>query len=181
MNDMNGKLELIRTGRVWKFGDQINTDLIMPTEAMRVAVKERGKFAFAASRPGWAALVKEGDLLVAGHNFGLGSGRPVGSVLRGCGIGGLIAESINGLCLRNCVNFSLPGMDCPGITGAFDEGDMAWVNFLSGEIRNLTKGTTLHGRSLEPLLANIVSAGGVLAMLINEDYIEDHPTNPAAD
>jgi len=174
---MTEKTQLIKTGRVWKFGDQINTDLIMPNTSFRLSEAERAKMAFGAIRPGWADLVQPGDIIVGGQNFGLGSGRPVGAVLRKCGIVGLVAESINGLCLRNCVNFSLPGIDCPGVAAAFEEGDIAKIDYISGVVENLTRHTKLQGKPLEPLLAGIVTAGGVIAMLVREDYIESQPTN----
>ena len=175
---MAKKLELTHTGRVWKFGDQINTDLILPNTAFRMAEKERNRMAFHAIRPDWVDLVKEGDILIGGQNFGLGSSRPVGSVLRGCGIVGLAAESINGLCLRNCVGVSLPGIDCPGISAAFDEGDIAHIDFVTGKVENRTRKTTLQGKPLAKLLVEICLAGGVIPMLIQEGYIEDHPTDP---
>ena len=172
---MNEPAQLTRTGRVWKFGDQVNTDLIMPASSFHLSEKERNKMAFSAVRPGWTSEVREGDLIIGGVNFGMGSGRPVGAVLRGCGIVGLVAESINGLCLRNCVNFSLPGIDCPGVGAIFEEGDIARVDFLSGKVENLTRGKSLQGRALVPLLADIVLAGGVIPMLVREGYVEPQP------
>ncbi len=178
---MAEKLELTHTGRVWKFGDQINTDLIMPAWSFRLTEVERNKAAFGAIRPGWADLVKPGDIIIGGQNFGLGSGRPIGSVLRGCGIVGLAAESINGLALRNCVNFSLPGIDCPGISAAFEEGDIARIDYISGTVENVTRGKTLKGKPLEKLLAEIVLAGGVIPMLVREGYIESEPTEAGSE
>ena len=174
---MSEKIEMIRTGRVWKFGDNINTDLILPNSAFRMAEKERNKMCFHANRPGWTDLVQPGDIIVGGHNFGMGSGRPVGSVMRGCGIVGLVAESINGLCLRNCVNVSLPGIDCPGVGAIFEEGDVARIDYMSGKVENVTRNKSLQGKPLEQLLAEIVVAGGVIPMLIAEGYIEEHPTD----
>ena len=178
---MADKLELTHTGRVWKFGDQINTDLILPSWTFRLPEKERNKAAFSAIRPGWADQVQRGDIIVGGQNFGLGSGRPVGSVLRGCGIVGLVAESINGLCLRNCVNFSLPGIDCPGVSALFEEGDVARIDYMSGKVDNVTRNKSLQGKPLEQLLAEIVVAGGVIPMLIREGYIEEEPTDATSD
>ena len=77
---MSEENQLILTGRVWKFGDQINTDLIMPNSSFRLPEKERSRMAFSAIRPGWADMVRPGDLIIGGQNFGLGSGRPVGAV-----------------------------------------------------------------------------------------------------
>jgi len=170
---MSEKLELIRTGRVWIFGDQINTDLILPSAAFRMPKSEQHRLCFEAIHPGWVNEVRTGDIIVGGENFGMGSGRPVGTVLRACGIAGLVAESINGLCLRNCVNFSLPGIDCPGVARMFEDGDTARIDYLSGVVENLSRHRSLKGRPLAPLLAEVVLAGGVIPMLIREGYIEE--------
>lgn len=166
---------LTHTGRVWKFGDNINTDLILPNTAFRLPRDQMHRHAFQAIRPEWIDAVKPGDLIIAGENFGMGSGRPVGQVLRACGIAGIAAESINGLCLRNCVNASLPAIDCSGVTTQFEDGDLARIDFMSGRINNLTRNSSIVGKPLAPLLANIVHAGGIIQMLIKEGYIEDVP------
>jgi len=172
---MTATMELVHTGRVWKFGDQINTDLILPASTFRLPQSEHHKFCFEAIRPGWVNAVRPGDIIIGGENFGMGSGRPVGTALRACGIVGLVAESINGLCLRNCVNFSLPGMDCPGVTAIFEDGDIARVDFVSGRVENVTRGKSVQGKPLAPLLAQIVIAGGVIPMLLKEGFIHAEP------
>jgi 3-isopropylmalate/(R)-2-methylmalate dehydratase small subunit len=177
---MTKKLELAHTGRVWKFGDQINTDLITPAFTFRLPKSEHHKFCFEAIRPGWVQAVRPGDIIIAGENFGMGSGRPVGTALRACGIAGLVAESINGLCLRNCVNFSLPGIDCPGVTAIFEDGDIARIDFLSGQVENVTRRKAIQGKPLAPLLAEIVLAGGVIPMLLREGYIHEESFVAAA-
>lgn len=171
---------LVQTGRVWKFGDNINTDLILPSAAFRLPLREQHKLCFEAIHPGWAEQVSPGDLIVAGENFGMGSGRPVGEVMRACGIGGVVAESINGLCLRNCVNSSLPGIDCAGVTALFEDGDTARVDFISGQVENLTRRASIQGKPLAPLLAEIVIAGGVIPMLLKEGFIHEGPFVAAA-
>lgn len=172
---MTTAANLTRVGRVWKFGDQINTDVILPSAAFRLPQAEQHKLAFAAIRPGWPSMVEPGDIIIGGQNFGLGSGRPVGAVLRACGIEGLVAESINGLCLRSCINYSLPSIDCAGVLDHFEEGDTARVDFLTGKVENLTRGSMLTGQPLVPLLADIVRAGGVVPMLIRDGFLEATP------
>jgi len=172
---MTGTSELVLTGRVWTFGDQINTDLILPASTFRLPRSDHHKHCFEAIRPGWVNVVRPGDIIVGGENFGMGSGRPVGTVLRACGIAGLVAESINGLCLRNCINFSLPGIDCPGVTAIFEDGDIARVDFLSGRVENVTRRKSIQGKPLASLLAEIVIAGGVIPMLLKEGFIHEEP------
>lgn len=165
-------MELVREGRVWIFGDHVNTDLIFPNRAFRLPEPEQHRLVFSANRPGWVDEVQEGDLIVAGENFGMGSGRPVGRLLRACGIAGLIAESINGLCLRNCIAYSFPAIQCAGIANLFREGQRARVDFVSGEVTNLATGESLHGAGLPPLFQEIIAAGGTIPMLVREGYIE---------
>ena len=163
------------TGRVWKFGSHINTDLIFPNSAFRMAEAEQYKMVFKANRPGWVEQVQPGDLLIAGDDFGYGSGRPVGWLLRLCGIRGVVAESINGLCLRNCVNAGMPAMECKGVLDLFDEGDIGRFDYANGLIDNLTQNTSLKTKPMPPLFLEMVNAGSVLDMLIREGLIEAGP------
>lgn len=158
-------------GRVWKFGDDINTDLVIPGFAIFLSREEQPKHCFSANRPGWVDKVRAGDVLVAGRNFGVGSARPIGNVFLGLGISGIVAESFNGLGLRNCINVGLPVLPCRGIVDAFDEGDVAEVDWTTGAVRNVDKGTTLQGQPVPKALQDIVSAGGVEAVLRHEGYL----------
>jgi 3-isopropylmalate/(R)-2-methylmalate dehydratase small subunit len=163
---------LTREGRIWCFGDNINTDLIFPNGAFLLPEAEQHRLAFSANRPGWVDQVRQGDLIVAGSNFGTGSSRVVGRVLTACGIAGLVADSLNGLCLRSCVTFSFPAIECPGVLGLFEEGQSGRVDFVTGRVLNLSTGRELQGRGLPPLLLETVLAGGVVPMLVREGYID---------
>ena len=159
------------TGKVWKFGDDINTDLVIPGFAVMWTLEEQLPHCFSANRPGWVDEVQPGDVLIAGRNFGVGSARPIGDVLRDNGISGVVADSFNGLGLRNCINAGLPSLPCAGILDAFDEGDIAEVDWTTGAVRNVTKGTSLQGTPVPEALQEIVKAGGVEAVLRNEGYL----------
>ena len=102
------------TGKVWKFGDDINTDLVIPNFAVLMPLEEQLQHCFSANRPGWVDEVQPGDALVAGRNFGVGSARNIGAVFHALGISGVVAESFNGLGLRNCINSGLPSLPCAG-------------------------------------------------------------------
>jgi 3-isopropylmalate/(R)-2-methylmalate dehydratase small subunit len=110
-------------------------------------------------------------MLLAGRNFGVGSGRPIGDVFVQLGISCVVAESFNGLGLRNCINVGLPSLQCPWILEAFDEGDIAEVDWMSGAVRNVTQDRVLQGQPLPPALRDIVTAGGVEAMLRADGYL----------
>ena len=159
------------TGRVWKFGDDINTDLVIPNFAVFLTLEEQLEHCFSANRPGWVAQVEKGDVLLAGRNFGVGSARNIGAVFAALGISGVVADSFNGLGLRNCVNAGLPSLPCPEILDAFDEGDVAEVDWVGGVVKNVTKGSTVRGNPVPKPLQEIVLHGGVEAVLRNEGYL----------
>jgi 3-isopropylmalate/(R)-2-methylmalate dehydratase small subunit len=158
-------------GKVWKFGDDINTDLVIPGFAVMWTLEEQLPHTFSANRPGWVDEVQNGDVLLAGRNFGVGSARPIGDVLRALGISGVVADSFNGLGLRNCVNAGLASLPCPGVLDAFDEGDVAEVDWTTGDVRNVTKGTSLQGTPIPEALRDIIQHGGVEAVLRSEGYL----------
>jgi 3-isopropylmalate/(R)-2-methylmalate dehydratase small subunit len=159
------------TGRVWKFGHDINTDLIIPGFAILLPVDEQPQHCFSANRPGWVDEVQTGDVLLAGRNFGVGSGRAIGDVFIRLGISCVVAESFNGLGLRNCINAGLPSLPCPGVLEAFDEGDIAEVDWSAGGVSNVTQGRSLQGEPLPAALQEIVMAGGVEAALRAEGFL----------
>ena len=161
-------------GRVWVFGDDLNTDLIQPMHVLFKPIAEQPHWCMSANRPGWAAEVGQGDVLVAGHNFGTGSSRPAARVLRDLGIGCLLAESINGLFFRNCVNFALPALEIPGVSGLFAEPDEAEVDFAGAAVRNRRTGESLRGEPWPERLRGILEAGGLLSLLEAEGYVDLH-------
>jgi 3-isopropylmalate/(R)-2-methylmalate dehydratase small subunit len=159
------------SARTWKFGDNINTDLILPNVAFYLTPDEQLKYIFRANRPGWVDLVQRGDILIGGRNFGMGSSRPAARNLKNLGIACLVAHSLNGLFYRNCVNFALPAMECEGVEALFEEGETAEVDFDTGLVRNLTTGKSLQGRTTPPQLQRIVNAGGIFPLLEQEGMI----------
>jgi 3-isopropylmalate/(R)-2-methylmalate dehydratase small subunit len=162
--------------RTWKVGDNINTDLILPNRAFYLTPQEQPKFVFSANRPGWSDLVTKGDILIGGRNFGMGSSRPAARSLRNLGLACLVAESINGLFFRNCVNFAFPAMECPGVAEAFEEGDVAAVSFEDASIVNTRTGVRLAGRGMPAELRTIVAAGGLFPLLEQQGYIASRAT-----
>jgi 3-isopropylmalate/(R)-2-methylmalate dehydratase small subunit len=165
-------MDLVYKGRVWIFGNEINTDLMVPSTAMTLPEIEMPKYCFSVNRPGWVNLVKKGDMIVAGKNFGIGSSRPGAKVIRDLGISCLLAESINGLFFRNCVNFGLPALSSEGVCAAFNEGDVAEVDFRHGKIINQTRGIELEATPLPAMLLQIIEAGGLIPMLDAVGYLE---------
>jgi 3-isopropylmalate/(R)-2-methylmalate dehydratase small subunit len=166
---------MIFEGRVWKFGDNISTDLMMPGDEVLtkpgLSEKEAASYCMHANRPDWAPQVKEGDIIVAGHNWGCGSSRPAARIFKTLGISVIVADSMSRLFFRNAVNIAMPVFICPGVSKAFDEGDLARVNLETGEVTNLTKGITLKGEALpaDSPPAQILKAGGLEAFMRQEE------------
>jgi 3-isopropylmalate/(R)-2-methylmalate dehydratase small subunit len=158
-------------GRVWRFGDDINTDLVIPNYAVLMPLGEQLQHCFSANRPGWVEEVEPGDVLVVGRNFGVGSARNIGAVFALLGIAGVVAESFNGLGLRNCINAGLPSLACPGVSDLFAEGDVAAVEWTVGDVRNVTTGATTQGDPIPVQLQQIILGGGVEGVLRSEGFL----------
>ncbi len=159
-------------GRVWVFGDNIDTDLMMPHIAFEKPRSEQAKWVFRTNRPGWVDMVRKGDILVAGNNFGLGSSRPAALLFRQLGIDAIVADSVNGLFYRNCINFGLPAFNCPLVSKSFGEGDIAEIDPHAGTILNVTTGLSLKTGILPEMLLQIIAAGGLIELLTQDGYLE---------
>ncbi len=168
---MTEKMGLHIKGKVWKFGNDINTDLILPNRAYFLSVDEQPKYVFSANRPGWVEEVQPGDIIVGGKNFGMGSSRPAARSLKNLGIGCLIADSINGLFYRNSINWGFPALECPGVYEAFEEGNIAEVSFEKYSVLNLISNRTIVGKKTPTPLLEILSAGGIYPLLEREGLI----------
>jgi len=162
---------MVFKGRVWKVGDNINTDLILPSAAFYLTSEEQARHVFSANRPGWADQVQRGDILIGGKNFGMGSSRPAARSLKNLGLACLVAPYVNGLFFRNCVNFAFPAVECPGVDEAFEEGDIAEVDVAQAIVKNVTHGTKLTGKPMPPKLLVLVQAGGIYPLLEKEGLI----------
>jgi 3-isopropylmalate/(R)-2-methylmalate dehydratase small subunit len=154
-----------RTGRVWKFGDNIDTDRLAPYDSMSLPW-ERRRATVMRERPEFAAECQPGDILVAGRNFGCGSSRePAPENLRLLGLSCVVADSFARIYFRNTVAIGFPNLACPGIAQACEDGDQLEVNVADGRIVNLTTGVELQARPLDSTMLDILSAGGLLALL----------------
>jgi 3-isopropylmalate/(R)-2-methylmalate dehydratase small subunit len=159
------------TGRVWKFGDDINTDLIFPHTAFRVSPEEQAMLVFSDNRPGWSSLVQPGDLIVAGRNFGTGSSRPGALLLKRLGLGGMVSDSMNGLFFRNCVGYGFPALQAAGVSEIFEEGDIAQLDLQTGQVCNLTSGMELAGIPVSGSMIETLQAGGIVELLTEKGFM----------
>jgi len=146
-------------GRVWKFGDSIETDAINPYYRYPT-MEELKQHTMEAYRPEFPKQVRPGDILVAGRNFGCGSSRP-GLVLREVGIVAIIAESVARLFLRNSIARAVPIFMAPGITSIVEDGETLEIDYPQARVRNCASGAEVELRKFPPLIEEIFAAGGL--------------------
>lgn len=158
-------------GKVWCFGDDINTDLIAPTPYIYMPAKEQARHVFEANRPGWVNEMKAGDFIVAGRNFGMGSSRPAPMALNALSVGCVLADSINALFFRNCVSFGLLALECPGVSQLFKEGEKAQVSFEDFTVTNPVSGARLKAVPVPESLISLMRGGGIMPLLESEGLI----------
>ncbi len=155
---------LIR-GRVWKFGDNVDTDVMAPWNTLALPWDERRK-AVLHIRPEFVQGVQPGDLIVAGRNWGCGSSREQAPEnLKLLGLGGVIAESFGRIYFRNCVAIAFPNLACPGLHAACEEGDELEVDIRTGRISNLTRGFERRAHPYTEDMLKIIEQGGLLEVL----------------
>ncbi|MFH1137865.1 MAG: 3-isopropylmalate dehydratase [Pseudomonadota bacterium] len=153
-------------GRVWKFGDAVDTDAIVSGKHLDAPLEEAAKFAFAGPRPEFAAQAAPGDVIVAGRNFGCGSSREqAAAVLKIIGLDCVIAESFGRIFFRNAIAVGLPVLVCPGAAEAFADGDHAAVSLADSRVVNRTNGRELAARPLSPEMIAILEKNGVIEYL----------------
>ncbi len=152
-------------GRVWKFGDNVDTDVMAPWNSLGLPWDER-RNVILHIRPEFADKVRPGDVIVAGRNWGCGSSREhAPENLKRLGIAAVVAESFGRIYFRNSVAIAFPNIACPGVRDAFDEGDELELDLALAQVRNLTRGGELQGGRYTPEMLSIVEKGGLLNVL----------------
>ena len=146
-------------GRVWKFGDSVESDAINPYYKYP-AMADLKQHTMEAYRPEFASNVQPGDIIVAGRNFGCGSSRP-GLVLREVGISVILVETVARLYLRNNIARGIPIFMAPGITSIVDDGEELDVDYTGGTAVNTRTGASVAIRKFPPLIEKIFAAGGL--------------------
>lgn len=155
---------LIR-GRVWKFGDNVDTDAMAPWNTLSLPWEERRKSVLQI-RPEFVEGVQPGDIVVAGRNWGCGSSREhAPENLKLLGVAAVVAESFGRIYFRNGIAIAFPNLACPGIHAACEEGDEIEIDLCGGTVRNLTRGAVLQARPYTEDMLAIVERGGLLEVL----------------
>ncbi len=150
-------------GRVWKYGDNINTDVIFPgryTYQIMTPAEMPGH-ALEDQDPGFRTAVKPGDVIVAGRNFGCGSSREqAAACLKAAGITAVIARSFARIYFRNAINLGLAVLECPEAVDALEAGDEAEVDLAAGEVRS-SRGT-FRFIPMPEAVRGLIEAGGLI-------------------
>lgn len=150
-------------GRVWKYGDNVDTDVIIPARYLNTSDPgELAKHAMEDLDPSFAASVMPGDLIVAGRNFGCGSSRQHAPMaLKAAGVSAVLAVSFARIFFRNAVNIGLPVVEVESIQEEVEQGDVLELDLLSGTVANERTGKVLSFVPLPPFLLEIVELGGL--------------------
>ena len=153
----------MNTGKVWKYGDDVNTDVIFPGKYTYQPMEpaEMAEHALEDLDPDFAVNVKEGDVIVAGKNFGCGSSREqAATCLRAAGVAAVIAPSFARIFFRNAINNGLPVIELAEGTEAMQTGDEVGVDFAAGTVEH--EGETYTFPPLPPEVLAILEDGGLI-------------------
>jgi 3-isopropylmalate/(R)-2-methylmalate dehydratase small subunit len=155
------------SGRVWKFGDDINTDILAPGAYIKLPIKELASHCLESVDPSFTSRVCEGDIVVAGNNFGMGSSREqAAQVLKELGITAIIAASFGGIFYRNAFNLGLPAIISKDVTRIATDHQIE-LDLKTGRIFNITTGQNLVGEIIPGNLLTLIEAGGLVPYLKN--------------
>ena len=151
---------MIANGKVLKYGDNVDTDVIIPARYLNsFDAKELASHVMVDLDPTFVDRLEPGDIVVAKSNFGCGSSREHAPLaLKTAGVSCVIANSFARIFYRNSINIGFPILECPEAVAGIDEGDKVEVEFETGVIKNLTKGTSFQAQAFPPFLQKMIEA-----------------------
>ena len=151
-------------GRVFKYGDNIDTDVIIPARYLNATEgTELAKHCMEDIDKEFIHKVKKGDIIVGQKNFGCGSSREHAPLAIKCaGVSCVIAETFARIFYRNAINIGMPIIECPEAARSIEDGDEVEIDFDSGMIHNVTKNESYKGQAFPPFMQKIISAGGLI-------------------
>lgn len=152
-------------GKAWKFGHDIDTDVIIPARYLNQSSPEHlAAHCMEDADPQFAQVVQPGDILVGGKNFGCGSSREHAPIaLKASGIQVVIAESFARIFYRNALNIGLPILECPEAVEGIAQGDTVVVDLSTGEILNQTTNMHFKARPFPPFMQELIRSGGLIS------------------
>jgi len=157
-------------GRVWKFGDDVDTDMIIAARYCNVSDGATlAKHAFADGRPEFASAVSAGDVIVGGRNFGCGSSREHAPIaIRAAGVPVIIAKSFARIFYRNAFNIGLPLLESAEAVDDIRDGDRLSVDLAAGRIENHTRKKSYRIRPIPPFMDRLIRQGGLVEYIRKE-------------
>ncbi|QTA79923.1 3-isopropylmalate dehydratase, small subunit [Desulfonema limicola] len=157
------------TGNIWKFGDDIDTDLIIPARYLNTSEPaELAKHCMEDADTSFAQKVGKDDIIVGGKNFGCGSSREHAPIaIKAAGVSCVIAKSFARIFYRNAFNMGLPILECPD-TDLFKTGGKLSVNFDTGEIISIENNKTYSTKPIPPFMQELVKSGGLMKHIQNK-------------
>ena len=153
-----------RTGKVWKYGDNVDTDVIIPARYLNVSTPEDlARHCMEDLDPGFPGAVRPGDVIVAGENFGCGSSREHAPLaIKGAGVSCVVARSFARIFFRNAINVGLPILECPEAVAGAESGHELEIDLEAGQVRNLTTHQVYQAASYPPFMMALIDAGGLV-------------------
>ncbi|GHS86943.1 3-isopropylmalate dehydratase small subunit [Synergistales bacterium] len=157
-------MQTILEGSVWKYGDNVDTDVIIPARYLSTSVpSELAVHCMEDIDATFVKDVKKGDIIVAGNNFGCGSSREHAPLaIAGAGVSCVIAASYARIFFRNAINVGLPILECPEAIKEIEKGDAVEVNLEKGVITDKTKGKSWPARPFPQFLRDLIDKGGLV-------------------
>ena len=151
-------------GTVFKYGDNVDTDVIIPARYLNSSdPTELAAHCMEDIDADFIKKVKKGDIIVAEKNFGCGSSREHAPIaIKAAGVSCVIAETFARIFYRNAINIGLPIIECPEAAKGIDAGDIVEVNYDTGVITDVTKGTTYQGQAFPEFMQKIIDAEGLV-------------------
>ena len=159
-------MKLILEGNCWKFGHNIPTDAITPTNVVMRGMAEMVKHVLENANPDFPRLVQPGDIIVAGRNFGCSSGRAIApKAIKATGVGAVLAEFFSRTFYRNGPEIGLPILEVHVIHSSCETGHRLRVDIERGLVENLTTGASIQGTPPSGLLLDMLRAGGLIPLM----------------
>lgn len=154
---------MVIKGKVWKFGDDIDTDRIAATRYSLDSVEVQAQHCMEGADPEFPKKARPGDIIVAGKNFGCGSSRErAATCVKDFGVAAIVARCFSRIYTRNAINIGLPILECPDALDRINGGDVVEIDLQTGIIRDLTNGQVCKASEFPTFLQSIIEQGGLV-------------------
>ena len=155
---------MIFRGKTWKFGDNVDTDVIIPARYLNTTdPQELAAHCMEDADKEFSSKISRGDIIVAGSNFGCGSSREHAPLaIKACGISCVVAISFARIFFRNAINIGLPILESKEAPGGIGSGDIVEIDLNKGEIKDITKSQTYHAQPFPEFMQELIKAGGLM-------------------